>query len=335
MHFVDVYWLVLPVCDRAGVRPHWLDLAALLFVGGLSCAWIVRATRRARRCPLHDPELADGLELRGGGMSAGHATSHVHQEDDTIADRGRSSRRRSSASSSARSASSSPGVARWPRAAGAMRPSSRPHGGRVRARAALGVEQTPILGDARRARTLRAPSSARALDATAGSTATRASPRIPIERAMDLVVGGVADERLLRAPPEPAARRRRPTRAASTRCTSSSSRRRCSARPSSSCWRCIFLVRYRGATPGEPTPRAIDARRSHGARASSARILTLFLVFWVVGASQYDRMMTPPAGRDARLRDREAVDVEVRVPGRALVDGRPHGARRAARSSSS
>src|SRR5581483_8782072 len=40
MHYVDVYWLVLPVCDTAGFRPHWTDPSAVLFVGGLSCAWI-------------------------------------------------------------------------------------------------------------------------------------------------------------------------------------------------------------------------------------------------------------------------------------------------------
>jgi hypothetical protein len=62
MHFVDVYWLVLPVLDRAGVRPHWADLGAILFFGGVSCAWIVRRYLSASPLPLHDPELAEGLE---------------------------------------------------------------------------------------------------------------------------------------------------------------------------------------------------------------------------------------------------------------------------------
>src|SRR6185437_14085546 len=43
MHYVDVYWLVMPTHDRAGVAPHWLDLGAILFAGGLSCAWIARS----------------------------------------------------------------------------------------------------------------------------------------------------------------------------------------------------------------------------------------------------------------------------------------------------
>lgn len=62
MHFVDVYWLDMPVLDRAGVRPHWLDLAAILFAGGTSCAWIVRRYFSAPPLPLHDPELAAGLD---------------------------------------------------------------------------------------------------------------------------------------------------------------------------------------------------------------------------------------------------------------------------------
>jgi hypothetical protein len=61
MHFVDVYWLIMPVHDGAGVRPHWLDAGAILFVGGLSCAWIVRRYFSAAPLPLHVPELAEGI----------------------------------------------------------------------------------------------------------------------------------------------------------------------------------------------------------------------------------------------------------------------------------
>lgn len=62
MHYVDVYWMVLPVHDTHGVRPHWLDLGAALFVGGLSCAWIARSYFRVPPLPEHVPELAHGLE---------------------------------------------------------------------------------------------------------------------------------------------------------------------------------------------------------------------------------------------------------------------------------
>lgn len=47
MHFVDVYWLVMPALHPEGVRPHWLDAAALVGVGGSVVAvglWRARGT---------------------------------------------------------------------------------------------------------------------------------------------------------------------------------------------------------------------------------------------------------------------------------------------------
>ena len=63
MHVVDVYWLVMPVCDRSGARPQWLwlDLAAFAAVGGVSWVWVARRYRRVPALPVHDPELAEGL----------------------------------------------------------------------------------------------------------------------------------------------------------------------------------------------------------------------------------------------------------------------------------
>jgi hypothetical protein len=61
MHFVDVYWLVMPVRDPGGLRPHWLDFAAILFMGGLSCAWIVRRWSAVAPLPVHAPDRAEGL----------------------------------------------------------------------------------------------------------------------------------------------------------------------------------------------------------------------------------------------------------------------------------
>ncbi|HEX3771046.1 MAG TPA: hypothetical protein VHV30_09290 [Polyangiaceae bacterium] len=61
MHYLDVYWQVLPVHDAAGARPHWLDLGALLFVAGLATAWVARAYRAAPPLPANVPELDEGL----------------------------------------------------------------------------------------------------------------------------------------------------------------------------------------------------------------------------------------------------------------------------------
>jgi hypothetical protein len=61
MHLVDVYWLVLPLHDTAGVRLHWVDAGAALFVGSTTCAWIVRRYYGVAPLPIHDPQLAEGL----------------------------------------------------------------------------------------------------------------------------------------------------------------------------------------------------------------------------------------------------------------------------------
>lgn len=61
MHFVDVYWLVMPAHDTWGARPDWLDLAAILFFGGLSTAYVVSRYFDAPPLPAHDPELVAGL----------------------------------------------------------------------------------------------------------------------------------------------------------------------------------------------------------------------------------------------------------------------------------
>lgn len=58
MHFVDVYWNVMPVLHPSGLRPHWLDLAALLFVGGAGVAFGVFSLRGKWIAPGHDPRYA-------------------------------------------------------------------------------------------------------------------------------------------------------------------------------------------------------------------------------------------------------------------------------------
>lgn len=61
MHFVDLYWLVMPVLHPEGLRPSALDAAAFLAVGGCFVAassWLL--TRRAL-VPLRDPRLGESL----------------------------------------------------------------------------------------------------------------------------------------------------------------------------------------------------------------------------------------------------------------------------------
>jgi hypothetical protein len=61
MHYVDLYWQVMPTLHPGGVRPSALDLAAFAAVGGCfvgAASWLLR---RQALVPLRDPRLAESL----------------------------------------------------------------------------------------------------------------------------------------------------------------------------------------------------------------------------------------------------------------------------------
>ncbi len=62
-HYVDAYWMIMPTLHEHG--PHlkalWIDLSALLAIGG-AAAWVVtRAMTGAALYPLRDPRLQESL----------------------------------------------------------------------------------------------------------------------------------------------------------------------------------------------------------------------------------------------------------------------------------
>ena len=61
MHFVDLYWQVMPTLHPEGVRPSILDVAAFLAVGGVFVAAASWLMRRQALVPLRDPRLAESL----------------------------------------------------------------------------------------------------------------------------------------------------------------------------------------------------------------------------------------------------------------------------------
>jgi hypothetical protein len=63
MHYVDLYWLVLPTLDSAGARPSWIDAAALLFTIGLLGTWLARKAAREPAWCLRDPRLVEAVRL--------------------------------------------------------------------------------------------------------------------------------------------------------------------------------------------------------------------------------------------------------------------------------
>ena len=61
MHFVDLYWQVMPTLHPEGVRVSLLDVTALMAVGGCfvgAAAWLMR---RQALVPVRDPRLAESL----------------------------------------------------------------------------------------------------------------------------------------------------------------------------------------------------------------------------------------------------------------------------------
>lgn len=59
MHWIDLYWQVVPAFYPDRPAFHWLDLAAPLAVGGLWVAWVVAALRRRPVIAYNDPLLAE------------------------------------------------------------------------------------------------------------------------------------------------------------------------------------------------------------------------------------------------------------------------------------
>jgi hypothetical protein len=62
MHYVDLYWLVMPALSES-FRPHWLDLVTLLAVGGLALGAFGWLVRRPALVPLGDPRLPESLSF--------------------------------------------------------------------------------------------------------------------------------------------------------------------------------------------------------------------------------------------------------------------------------
>lgn len=61
MHVLDVYWLVLPAFNPSGISVSWMDLSALLMVGGFATAAAARRVRGHAAVPINDPYLGQAL----------------------------------------------------------------------------------------------------------------------------------------------------------------------------------------------------------------------------------------------------------------------------------
>ena len=63
MHYLDIYWAVMPYLHPEGVRIGLMDVATLLAVGGFFVAAFARAGSRRALVPVRDPRLPESLSF--------------------------------------------------------------------------------------------------------------------------------------------------------------------------------------------------------------------------------------------------------------------------------
>jgi hypothetical protein len=61
VHWVDLYWVIMPGLHEAGPRPALWDLTAFVGVGGIAVAFTIWRMHGVAPVPLRDPYLADSL----------------------------------------------------------------------------------------------------------------------------------------------------------------------------------------------------------------------------------------------------------------------------------
>jgi hypothetical protein len=61
LHYVDLYWLVMPTLDHHGAHPSWIDLAGLLAPLGIAMVVVSRRALGDPAYPLKDPFIHEAL----------------------------------------------------------------------------------------------------------------------------------------------------------------------------------------------------------------------------------------------------------------------------------
>lgn len=65
MRFVDTYWLIAPAFPHEGLSIHWMDVAAIIGVGGIWLAVFFRLLGTRERLPVNDPYFEDAVAHGG------------------------------------------------------------------------------------------------------------------------------------------------------------------------------------------------------------------------------------------------------------------------------
>ena len=62
MHFVEVYWIAMPILSHHGVHVSWMDITTLLGLGGIFFGLFFQRLKKHNLIPVNDPKLAESLD---------------------------------------------------------------------------------------------------------------------------------------------------------------------------------------------------------------------------------------------------------------------------------
>ncbi len=61
MHFIDLYWVVMPSLHAEGAAISWMDFAAVIGIGGIFCRLYFRRLTSVPLVPVKDPKLRESI----------------------------------------------------------------------------------------------------------------------------------------------------------------------------------------------------------------------------------------------------------------------------------
>jgi hypothetical protein len=70
-HLMDTYWLIVPDFQRGGIEFHWLDIAAVVALGGIWLGAFAHRLRQHELLPQREPELSSAPQVAITGAAGG------------------------------------------------------------------------------------------------------------------------------------------------------------------------------------------------------------------------------------------------------------------------
>ena len=64
MHFVDLYWLIMPNIDKQGIHITIGDVTNFLAIGGIYLAILLNRFKKYHLYPIRDPRVEDSIHFQ-------------------------------------------------------------------------------------------------------------------------------------------------------------------------------------------------------------------------------------------------------------------------------